>query len=111
VPPAAAKAPDDDESPPSQLMNASPLVADDSGPSGPSEAEESSFLADQGAATAATADTLSHVSPPLPAEEGSLPPLDDLVQRIPAPTRALIDELFRAKFITVKRLPREAFKS
>jgi hypothetical protein len=92
-------------------MNAPPQVADDSGPSGPSDAEESSFLADQVDAGAVAPDTLSHVLPPLPAEEGSLPPLDDLVQRIPAPTRALLDELFRAKFITVKRLPREAFKS
>ena len=41
---------------------------------------------------------------------GPLPPLEDLVNRIPAPTRALVDELFRAKFVTVKRVPRSALK-
>jgi hypothetical protein len=49
--------------------------------------------------------------PPEPAEAGDLPSLDELVQRIPASTRALIDELFRARFVAVKRLPRAAFKS
>ncbi|MBI2516754.1 MAG: hypothetical protein HYV95_07535 [Opitutae bacterium] len=50
---------------------------------------------------------------PVPAEDeqGDLPPLDDLVQRIPAATRELIDELFRAKFITVKRVPKSALKN
>ncbi|HET7536190.1 MAG TPA: hypothetical protein VFJ90_07040 [Candidatus Didemnitutus sp.] len=43
--------------------------------------------------------------------DGPLPPLDDLVQRIPAPTRELIDELFRAKFVTVKRVPKSALKA
>jgi len=33
------------------------------------------------------------------------------VQRIPAPTRELLDELFRAKFVGVKRLPKSAFKA
>lgn len=42
---------------------------------------------------------------------GPLPPLDDLVQRIPPATRELIDELFRAKFVTVKRVPKSALKS
>jgi hypothetical protein len=47
---------------------------------------------------------------PPPEETGELPPLDDLVQRIPPATRTLIDELFRAKFIAVRRLPQSAFK-
>lgn len=49
-----------------------------------------------------------------PAQESetgdSLPPLEDLVNRIPAPTRAVVDELFRAKFVTVKRVPKSALK-
>jgi hypothetical protein len=33
------------------------------------------------------------------------------VNRIPAPARDLLEELFRAKFITVKRVPKSALKS
>ena len=57
------------------------------------------------------------VTPPLmhnespPAESGDLPPMEDLVKRIPMPTRDLLEELFRAKFITVKRMPKSALKS
>jgi hypothetical protein len=40
-----------------------------------------------------------------------LPPMEDLVKRIPAPTRELMEELFRARFVTVKRLPKSALKS
>lgn len=43
-------------------------------------------------------------------ERGELPPMEDLVKRIPMPTRDLLDELFRAKFVTVKRLPQSALK-
>lgn len=41
---------------------------------------------------------------------GELPPLEDLVKRIPMPTRDLMEELFRAKFVTVKRIPTSALK-
>lgn len=45
-----------------------------------------------------------------PDDQKPLPPLDDLVQRIPAETRQLMDELFRANFVTVKRVPKSALK-
>jgi len=32
------------------------------------------------------------------------------VKRIPAPTRELLEELFRARFVTVKRIPKSALK-
>ncbi len=38
-----------------------------------------------------------------------LPELDELVARIPAEVRETLDELFRARFIQVKRLPKKAF--
>jgi hypothetical protein len=47
---------------------------------------------------------------PVAAEE-SLPPLEDLVKRIPLATRDLLEELFRARFVTVKRVPKSALKS
>ena len=53
---------------------------------------------------------LMHTEAP-PEEKGSLPPMEDLVKRIPMPARDLMEELFRAKFITVKRMPQSALKS
>jgi hypothetical protein len=47
----------------------------------------------------------------LPMEKpGELPPMDDLVQRIPGPVREALEELFRARFIGVKRIPQSALK-
>jgi hypothetical protein len=40
----------------------------------------------------------------------SLPPLDELVKRIPANVREVLDDLFRARFVTVKRVPKKALK-
>jgi hypothetical protein len=38
---------------------------------------------------------------------GELPPLEDLVKRIPPATRELAEQLFRAKFIGVRQVPRK----
>ncbi|MBI4626045.1 MAG: hypothetical protein HY736_22840 [Verrucomicrobia bacterium] len=40
-----------------------------------------------------------------------LPPLDQLVKRIPPAVRATLDELFRATFVTVRRVPKNALKN
>ena len=40
-----------------------------------------------------------------------LPKLDELVSRIPAETRELLDELFRAKFTTVRRIKQTDLKA
>ncbi len=52
---------------------------------------------------------LEHAEAP-PEEKGDLPPMEDLVKRIPAPARELMEELFRARFVTVKRVPESALK-
>ena len=44
------------------------------------------------------------VAPPAFPIAGNLPSLDTLVARLPAETRAALDELFRAKFSSVRRL-------
>ena len=36
--------------------------------------------------------------------------MEDLIKRIPAPAREAMEELFRARFVTVKRLPKTALK-
>lgn len=86
---------------------------DDGAPVGPSEGEEASFMAEQreqgfsiSVATASRAAVDSE-----PDDKKSLPPLDDLVQRVPAGVRQLMDELFRANFVTVKRVPKSALKN
>jgi hypothetical protein len=43
-------------------------------------------------------------------DSGPLPPLEELVKRIPPEVREVLDELFRAKFVTVKRVPAKALK-
>jgi hypothetical protein len=44
-------------------------------------------------------------------EAGPLPGLDELVERIPLEVREALDDLFRAKFTTVRRIPRQALKN
>ncbi len=41
----------------------------------------------------------------------SLPPLSELVNRIAPEIRAALEDLFRAKFVTVRRVPAKALKS
>ena len=53
--------------------------------------------------------TLEHTESP-PEEKGELPPMEDLVKHIPLPARELMEELFRARFVTVKRMPKSALK-
>lgn len=52
--------------------------------------------------------------PTAPVEEisdsKSLPPLAELVDRIPAEVRETLEDLFRAKFVAVRRLPAKALK-
>ncbi len=36
--------------------------------------------------------------------------MENLVKRIPGPARELMEELFRARFVTVKRVPKSALK-
>jgi hypothetical protein len=43
-------------------------------------------------------------------EPRGLPPLDELVKRIPPEVRETLDELFRVKFTGVKRVPQNALK-
>lgn len=40
-----------------------------------------------------------------------LPAMEDLVQRIPAEARGALDELFRARFVRVQRIPRKALRA
>lgn len=75
---------------------------------------------DEAAETAFRAEARERGEPELPvgaiveaAEETDskgLPALEDLVKKIPAESRELMDELFRAKFTGVRRVPAKALK-
>ncbi len=41
---------------------------------------------------------------------GALPPLGELVQRLSPEVRETLDELFRARFVSVRRVPKKALK-
>ncbi len=76
----------------------------------PSEADESAFLAEQrGQGAAAPPPAAAAAENGIDAQP--LPSLEELVQRIPAETRAALDDLFRAKFTGVRRVPKTALKS
>ncbi len=45
------------------------------------------------------------------ASSSALPDLDDLVARLPGEVRETLDELFRARFVKVRKLPKKVFES
>jgi len=71
----------------------------------PEATAEAEFLA----SAQATGET---VKPPaavtVEVESSPLPALDDLVPRIPADVREMLDDLFRAKFVSVRRISKQA---
>jgi hypothetical protein len=89
---------------------ATPVAGDEEGPATPSEADEAAFLAearDRGERVRpVTRETIEEVEE----KTATLPKLDDLVNRIPADVRDTLDELFRARFVAVRRVPRKALK-
>ena len=80
-------------------------------PVGPSSEEETAFLAAQQQLEPADGSPPPPTGPaPDPEASAPLPPMEDLVKRIPAPAREAMEELFRARFVTVKRIPAAALK-
>lgn len=86
------------------------LPAEESAPVGPSADEEAAFLSaerENGGGDSAPRVVAAVVDD----DKGELPPMEDLVKRIPAQARDLMENLFRARFVTVKRIPKTALKS
>lgn len=80
---------------------------------------EDSAWPDAGAESAYLAEARSRGEVPAPppkveaAEESDatpLPPVEQLVARVPAEVRELLDDLFRARFVRSTRIPRRALK-
>lgn len=112
----AADAPEEEGAPARVAPPETPplFAVDDSALIGSGDAEEAALLAANQAADAEagfSSPAPDSSDPGTPAESGDpLPPLADLVNRIPGPTRDLLEELFRAKFVAVRRIPHSALK-
>lgn len=88
--------------------------ADDDGPRWPDEDEEASVLAERANSAPTTIRSqIEHAAASEEAEQAEsvrdLPPLDDLIAQIPATVRDGLEDLFRAKFTKVRRLPKRVF--
>jgi hypothetical protein len=87
---------------------------DEEGPVWPDEAAESAMRVE----VEARGETLSsraaresaEAAEEAASEKKNLPPLAELVGQIPENIRETIEELFRAKFVSVKRIPKTALK-
>jgi hypothetical protein len=78
----------------------------------PDEAAESAFLAEtRGAEAGAKPVVKAEVKMNEETSLAPLPKLDELVNRIPAEARELLEELFRAKFTTVRRVKKSDLKA
>lgn len=53
---------------------------------------------------------LTHEESASPEDKGDLPPMEDLVNRIPKAAREALEEHFRPRFVSVKRIPQSALK-
>lgn len=76
----------------------------------PPPPDEEGFVWPEGAVPGAEAAT-ANATGSCPAVEAPLPPLDELVKRIPNEVRETLDELFRVRFVAVKRVEPGLLKS
>ena len=77
----------------------------------PDESAEAAFLADARERGEPVVATKTADEAPEENDSKALPPLNELVERIPAEVRDTLEELFRARFVNVKRMPKKALKT
>lgn len=85
------------------------LSDEEAGVSWPDETAESSFRSE----ARERGEPVVSVKPreiPDETDAQALPPLNELVGRIPPEVREVLEDLFRARFTTVRRIPRQALK-
>jgi hypothetical protein len=90
---------------------AAPPAFDDDGPAWPDDADESAFLAEAAGAGGTTLGAPRDTGDADETDDANLPPLETLKARIPRETHELLEELFRARFVAVKKIPRQALKT
>lgn len=96
---------------PDAVEAAPPASSDAEGASWPDESVESAFLAEARDRGEPVAPTRAKEDIAEETDAKALPPLNELVNRIPADVREALEDLFRARFVTVKRVPKRALKS
>ncbi len=82
----------------------------------PDDRAEAAFIAEERgrgepANAASAANAMAVARAPEETEPQALPTVDELVQRIPPGTVELLDELFRAKFVAVRRVRKSDLKT
>lgn len=95
--------------------NGMPAAPDEDGPVWPDEATESAMRAEvvtRGETlNSKAAREAAEAAAEAAAEKRNLPPLDELIGKIPADVRDTLEDLFRVKFMKVARSPKKAFKT
>jgi hypothetical protein len=84
----------------------------DEGSVWPDEAAEAAFLSEQ-RTNGGTVPISASIAASSTSEETlqvELPPLNTLVEQIPAEAREVLEDLFRARFVAVKHVPKSALK-
>lgn len=89
--------------------SSTPVSPEESG--WPDAAAESAFLAEARSRGELPAPKPAGTEEVEEAEAGPLPPMEKMMERIPPPVREMLDDLFRARFVRVTRIPRRALKS
>ena len=89
--------------------SSTPVSPEESG--WPDAAAESAFLAEARSRGELPAPKPAPSEEVEEAEAGPLPPMEKMMERIPPPVREMLDDLFRARFVRVARIPRRALKS
>ena len=77
----------------------------------PTEVEEAAFLAEAGERGEKVVTVSGEREEEVEDDSTALPKLEELVDRIPAEARELLDELFRARFVAVRRVKKKDLKA
>ncbi len=96
---------------PGAVEAVAPVPGDAEGASWPDDSAESAFLAEARDRGEPIAPTRAKEEIADETDAKALPPLNELVNRIPADVREALEDLFRARFVTVKRVPKRALKT
>lgn len=81
---------------------------EDNAPVGPSEDEESAFIAEERLSVSAPVAAAEEIEDDL--APAAMPSMAELSKRVPAEVLEVMDELFRAKFAKVQRVPSKHLK-
>ena len=93
---------------------ADPIPSSEDGLRWPDEASEAEYLAQERAVgnvpEGAGKGPEAGIEEEEPEQKQALPALQELVERLPASSRELLEELFRARFVAVRKVKKTALK-